>query len=137
MKAFFEDPALLVGLPLLLLGAFGILIAFSAIAMPDPSAPKADVAHRGHPDEAEYVKVGLFLGAVTMIEVVIYYFDIPRELFIMMLIVLSAVKFAVVVMWFMHLRFDSRIFTTAFVTGLVLAGAAFTVIIVTLGGNIV
>jgi cytochrome c oxidase subunit IV len=137
MKAFFEDPALLVGLPLLLLGAFGLLLAFSAMAIPDPNAPHAVSGHRGHPNEAEYVKVGLFLGIVTTIEVAIYYVDIPRNLFIMMLIVLSATKFAVVVMWFMHLRFDSKLFTTAFVTGLVAASAVFTVVLVTLGASIV
>ena len=95
------------------------------------------MAHRGHPDEAEYIKVGLFLGALTAIEVVIYYFDIPRNIFILMLLGLSAVKFIAVVMWFMHLKFDSRIFTTAFVTGMVLAASIFTVVLVTLGGNLV
>ena len=137
MKAFFEDPALLVGLPLLLLGAFGVLIAFSAIAIPEPGDVRVAAGHKGHPDESEYVKVGLFLAAITAIEVIIYYFSIPRNLFIAMLVVLSATKFAVVVMWFMHLRFDSRLFTTAFVTGLGLAAAVFTVVLVTLGSNIV
>lgn len=137
MKAFFEDPALLVGLPLLLLGAFGVLIAFSAIAIPEPGQARPAAGHRGHPGEAEYVKVGLFLAAVTAIEVIIYYFNIPRNLFIAMLIVLSGTKFAVVVMWFMHLRFDSKIFTTAFVAGLALAAALFTVVLATLGSNIV
>lgn len=136
MKEFFEDPALLVGLPLLILGAIGVLIAFSATMIPEAGEARIP-GHRGHPDEAEYVKVGLFLAAVTAVEVIIYYFDIPRNLFIAMLIVLSATKFAVVVMWFMHLRFDSKLFTTAFVTGLALAGAVFTVVLVTLGSNIV
>jgi cytochrome c oxidase subunit 4 len=136
MKEFFEDPALLVGLPLLILGAIGVLIAFSATMIPEPGAARIP-GHRGHPDESEYVKVGLFLAAVTAVEVIIYYFSIPRNLFIAMLIVLSATKFAVVVMWFMHLRFDSKLFTTAFVTGLALAGAVFTVVLVTLGSNIV
>jgi cytochrome c oxidase subunit 4 len=136
MKAFFEDPALLVGLPLLILGAIGVLIAFSATMIPEPGQARIP-GHRGHPDESEYVKVGLFLGAVTAIEVIIYSFSIPRTLFIAMLIVLSATKFAVVVMWFMHLRFDSKLFTTAFVTGLALAAAVFTVVLVTLGSTIV
>jgi cytochrome c oxidase subunit 4 len=136
MKEFFEDPALLVGLPLLVLGVFGVVLAATAMVMPD-AAEQRVIAKQGHPDEAEYDKVGLFLAALTTVEVVIYYFDIPRNLFIGMLIVLSGMKFAVVVMWFMHLRFDSKLFTTAFVTGLGLAAAVFTVVLVTLGSNIV
>jgi cytochrome c oxidase subunit 4 len=131
---FFEDPALLVGLPMAAIGAFGLLIAFSMILAPE-RAPGQVVVRRGHPDEAEYVKIGLFLGAVTAIEVMTYYFNIPRALFVPMLITFSAVKFVAVVMWFMHLKFDSRIFTAAFVFGIALAGALFTVVLVTLGGN--
>ena len=132
---FFEDPSLLVGLPLVLVGLFGLFIAAAALLAPEGGKPV--VVHSGHPDEAEYIKIGLFLGVLTAIEVVIYYFDIPRTVFILMLLALSAVKFVAVVMWFMHLKFDSRIFTTAFVTGLVLAASIFAVVLVTLGGNLV
>ena len=132
---FFEDPSLLVGLPLLLVGLFGLFIAAGALLAPESG--KAVVVHHGHPEEGEYIKIGLFLGALTAIEVVIYYFNIPRNVFILVLLVLSAVKFTAVVMWFMHLKFDSRIFTTAFVTGMALAAAIFTVVLVTLGGNLV
>ncbi len=143
MKAFFEDPALLVGLPFIILGAFGLVVAAGALLAPKPAlsaaggATDAHGAHRGHPDEAEYIKVGLTLAAITLIEVAIYYINVPRNLFVAILIALSAAKFAIVVMWFMHLRFDSRIFTTAFVGGMVLAFGVFTVLIVTLGSNIV
>ena len=133
---FFEDPELLLGLPMLVIGVFGLLIAMTMLFAPERGAAQA-VVHRGHPNEAEYVKIGLFLGAITAIEVVIYYFDIPRNVFVTVLIALSAVKFCAVVMFFMHLKFDSRIFTTAFVTGLALAGALFTVVLVTLGSNLV
>lgn len=138
MKAFFEDPALLVGIPFIVIGVVGVMIAASVMFAPKPAAQRdAGAPHGAHPSEAEYVKVGLTLAAITMVEVTIYYFSIPRELFVMILIALSAAKFAIVVMWFMHLKFDSRIFTTAFVGGLALAGAAFTVVIVTLGSNLV
>lgn len=133
---FFEDPALLIGIPFALIGLFGLLIAAATLFAPKP-AMAANVPQHAHPGEAEYVKVGLFLGVITAIEVVIYYFNIPRSAFVTILIALSAVKFAVVVLWFMHLKFDSRIFTTAFVTGLVLASAVFTVVVVTLGSNLV
>jgi cytochrome c oxidase subunit 4 len=137
---FFEDPALLVGLPMLAVGVFGLFIAIGALLAPQSAGKAAGataVAHVGHPGEAEYIRIGLFLGALTAIEVVIYYFNIPRGVFIVMLLALSAVKFTAVVMFFMHLKFDSRIFTTAFVTGMALAGALFTVVLVTLGSNFV
>ena len=134
---FFEDPALLFGLPLAIIGGLGMLMVFSMILAPAERAPGRAVVHRGHPDEAEYIKIGLFLGALTAIEVVVYYFNIPRNVFVVMLIGLSTVKFAAVVMFFMHLKFDSRIFTTAFVTGLLLAFALFAVVLVTLGSNLV
>ncbi len=132
---FFEDPALLVGLPMLVLGVFGLLVVVGTMLVPERGAQT--VAHRGHPGEAEYIRIGLFLGAITAVEVVIYYFNIPRSLFIVVLIALSAIKFTAVVMFFMHLKFDSAIFTTAFVTGLALAAAVFTVVLVTLGSNLV
>ena len=133
---FFEDPALLIGIPFAALGVFGLLIAMATVFAPKP-ALAASVPQHAHPGEAEYVRIGATLAAITMIEVVIYYFNIPRAAFITILIGLSAIKFTVVVMYFMHLKFDSRIFTTAFVAGLALAGAIFTVLIVTLGSNIV
>lgn len=133
---FFEDPALLVGIPFAVLGVIGLLIALAAGFAPKP-AMAGTVSSHAHPGEAEYVRVGATLAAITMIEVVIYYFSIPRAAFITILIALSAIKFTVVVMYFMHLKFDSRIFTTAFVSGLALAFAVFTVLIVTLGSNIV
>jgi cytochrome c oxidase subunit 4 len=42
-------------------------------------------------------------------------------IFIPMLLILMAIKFFVVVSFFMHLRFDNRIFTWLFYTGLFLA----------------
>ena len=43
------------------------------------------------------------------------------------LIILMVVKFALVVLWFMHLKFDSRLYLRLFVAGLVLALAVFSV----------
>jgi cytochrome c oxidase subunit 4 len=133
---FFDDPELLFGIPLVIIGVFGLLIAGAALIAPEPGAPVL-TRRAGHPDESEYVRIGLILAVITAVEVVIYYFDIPRNLFILILVALSAAKFTLVVMFFMHLKFDSRLFTTAFVTGFVLAASVFTVVIATLGSNIV
>ena len=141
MKAFFEDPALLVGLPLLVIGAIGALIAMATLTAPQPAMVGAAVAaprrHVTHPGPAEYIQIGGLLALLTAIEVAVYYVNIQQGLFIMILLALSASKFVFVVMWFMHLRFDSRLFSTLFVGGLALAAAVFIVVLATLGGNLV
>jgi cytochrome c oxidase subunit 4 len=67
-----------------------------------------------------YVRVAIVLAVLTAIEVSTYYVDFG-PLFMPTLIVLMAVKFFIVVSYFMHLKFDSRIFTWMFYSGLFLA----------------
>ena len=134
---FFENPELLLGVPFLVLGLVGVGIAAATMFIPQPAAGAPAVVRGGHPDDAQYIKIGIALAVITAIEIALFYVSIHRAILITVLIVLSAAKFALVVMWFMHLRFDSTIFTTAFVTGLVLAAAVFTVVLATLGGNLI
>jgi cytochrome c oxidase subunit 4 len=96
-------------------------------------------AHRqgAHPGPAEYVKIGLTLAVITAVEVAIYYIDALSDVLIPILMVLSALKFSLVVMWFMHLKFDNRMFSTFFVGGLMLVAALFVVVLATLGGALV
>ena len=84
-----------------------------------------------HPTEWEYVKVAIVLAAITLAEVLIYYVESLGNLLNYILIVMSLVKFAIVVLWFMHLRFDSRLFRRLFVTGLVLALFVYTIVLTT------
>jgi cytochrome c oxidase subunit 4 len=90
----------------------------------------------GHPGPEIYVRVGLALAAITALEVAVVYVDIVAGVFIGLLLAMSALKFVLVVLWFMHLRFDNRIFSTLFWGGLALAGALFTVVLATLGSNL-
>ena len=80
-----------------------------------------------HPGPGEYIKIAVILAIITAIEVGLYYAPAEwvtiKELMVPVLLVLSAMKFAFVVMWFMHLKFDDRLFSTMFVGGLALAGA--------------
>ena len=76
---------------------------------------------RAHPTPAKYVAIALILAAITLIEVAIVYMDFLADIVGPVLVILSAAKFAMVVMFFMHLRFDNRLFSTIFVTGLLLA----------------
>jgi len=93
--------------------------------------------HEPHiPSQLDYVRIAVFLAALTAIEVGIYYFygSIAKALLIVGLVFLSAIKFATVVAFFMHLRFDGRLLSFIFVTGLGLAFGAFLVVILTLNG---
>ncbi len=74
----------------------------------------------GHASVAFYWMIGAILAILTAMEVAAFYmelgaFEAP------FLLILSAAKFIIVVMFFMHLKFDSKIFTGVFAAGLVLA----------------
>jgi len=77
--------------------------------------------HTGHPTPFTYFKVAMILSAITAVEVGIFYIEDLGKGIIPILVVLSAAKFALVAMFYMHLRYDSRIFTGLFVGGIALA----------------
>jgi cytochrome c oxidase subunit 4 len=84
-----------------------------------------------HPGPAQYVMVAVVLGVATLFEVALFYITaIPRTLLIVMLLGLGAFKFALVVLWFMHLRFDNVLFRRVFVGGLVLAFTLYLIVLV-------
>ena len=85
----------------------------------------APVEH-AHPGARQYITIAVILSVITAIEVAVYYFPPLHPILAPILIVLSAVKFATVVMFYMHLKFDSRLFSAMFLFGL--AAAAFTII---------
>ncbi|NCV75002.1 cytochrome C oxidase subunit IV [bacterium] len=69
---------------------------------------------------AGYVRIALILAAITGLEVSTYYVDFGR-LFLPALLIMMAIKFVMVVSYFMHLKFDNKVFSWLFYTGLVLA----------------
>ena len=82
--------------------------------------------HR-HPEEKPlprvtvYLFVGFVLAVITAVEVAAFYLNVVDWLLVTVFIVLSLLKFVMVVMFFMHLRYDHKIFSTFFTLGLVLA----------------
>jgi cytochrome c oxidase subunit 4 len=95
------------------------------------TTPEEGGAGHGHPSELQYVWVAVFLAVITGAEVAIYYARSLGSLLVIILVVLSVVKFSTVVLWFMHLRFDSKLFRRLFVTGLVLALGVYTIVLTT------
>ena len=86
-----------------------------------------DNDHGSHPSVGQYVEIGIILAVVTAMEVALYYIDIPQAVTIPSLLFLTFLKFALVVLWFMHLRFDSPWFRRVFVFGLLIALGVFSV----------
>jgi cytochrome c oxidase subunit IV len=84
-----------------------------------------------HPGPAEYVKVAIILAVATAFEVGLYYLKLPHTLLVALLLFFAFIKFALVALWFMHLRFDSRIFRRMFVVGLGLAITVYMVVLLT------
>ncbi len=94
--------------------------------------PVGEEHHAAHPSDKQYVMIGLILGAFTAVEVGLYYVDIGA-LTNPTLLLLAVVKFTIVVMYFMHLKFDKPILRRLFVTGLILAFGVYLIYLMTLG----
>ncbi len=103
---------------------------------PEEEAHPRQDGGRAHPGPLEYTRIGLILAVITAVEVGAFYLDIAQWALVTILVVLSAVKFSLVVLWFMHLRFDSSVFSWVLVGGLMLASALFVVVLSTLGGGL-
>jgi cytochrome c oxidase subunit 4 len=74
--------------------------------------------------DAGYIKIALILAALTALEVSTYYVDFG-PLFMPTLMILMVVKFVMVVSYFMHLKFDNKLFSLMFYIGLFLALACY------------
>ena len=82
----------------------------------------------GHPSPKEYIRIGAILAVLTGIEIASSY-TIDGALLIVTLLTLAIIKFAIVVMWFMHLKFDDRRYSRFFVMGLALAATLYLIVL--------
>ncbi len=78
---------------------------------------------KGHPDIHTYWKVAVILTAITVVEVWAYYVPawVASRLFVPSLLIMSAAKFAIVVMFYMHLKYDHKLFRALFTGPLIIA----------------
>lgn len=82
----------------------------------------AHAVEHTHPDWGTYKWVALILTVITVAEVWIYYTPIKEtRLFVPTLLILSVAKFAIVVMFYMHLKYDAKLFRGLFVGPLTIA----------------
>ena len=86
----------------------------------------------GHPSLGQYIVIAILLFAITIVEFIII-MDFPGEAekvisealgqpsTTILLFLLSGIKFAIVILFYMHLKFDNKFFFWTFVAGMTLA----------------
>lgn len=91
------------------------------MAQEEAALANPDHAH-AHPSWKEYKWVALVLTLITIVEVWVYYTPFAQHsLFVPSLLAMSAAKFAIVVMFYMHLKYDHRLFRALFTGPLMIA----------------
>lgn len=96
----------------------------------------AEGAH--HPQPRQYVSIAIVLAVLTAAEVALFYLEdgvdaIGQSLTVPALLILSALKFYLVVAMFMHLRFEKRLLSRFFTSGAILAGGLYLITLAALG----
>src|SRR5215210_4277448 len=88
---------------------------------PGDHAHHADEAH--HPTWKTYRWIALILTLITVVEVWVYYIPsfVASRAFVPSLLIMSAVKFVIVVMFYMHLKYDHKLFRALFTGPLIIA----------------
>ncbi len=106
---------------------------------PPPSPSPADHASMGevheHPTWKQYKWVALILTVITIVEVWVYYIPafVATSLFVPSLLIMSAAKFAIVVMYYMHLKYDHKLFRALFTGPLIIAVITLLVLLLLFG----
>lgn len=79
-----------------------------------------DAGQEHHPGWRMYAQIAAILTVITAIEVATYYVNIGSML-VWVLLILSALKFGIVIGYYMHLKFDNRLFSYMFLFGVITA----------------
>ena len=80
-----------------------------------------DATAKEHPSEFTYIKIAIILSVITIVEVIIWYIEGLKDVLVPALVFLSAIKFVLVVGFFMHLKFDDK--KLAWIFGLALGAS--------------
>lgn len=76
-----------------------------------------------HPGWQVYTRIAVILTIITAIEVATYYIGALKDYLVWILMPLSALKFVIVVGYYMHLKFDHKLLTYTFIAGMITAGS--------------
>jgi cytochrome c oxidase subunit 4 len=81
-------------------------------------------AHQEHASVPTYLRVAVVLAILTAIEIgALYVPGLPSHILVTLILIFGTLKFALVVAFFMHLRYDSKLLTALFVGPLMIATA--------------
>lgn len=86
-----------------------------------------------HPSPRDYWLIALILGVITAAEVGITYWSALDRFVAPILLIMSAAKFTIVVGYFMHLKYEKRIYRNLFLIGLIAAPILFGTVLFTFG----
>jgi len=85
----------------------------------EPGAP--DTGRPAHASVWTYVTIAIILTVVTALEFAVLYIRALTPILVPLLLVMSGGKFVLVVLFFMHLRYDKPLLTTLFAAPLLIA----------------
>ena len=76
-----------------------------------------------HPTWGTYWKIALILTVITAVEVSAYYIPAweSSRIYVPSMLFLSTIKFVLVVLYYMHLKYDHRLFRALFTGSLIIA----------------
>lgn len=80
------------------------------------------VAETHHPTAYQYIVVAIILTILTLAEIGVYSIQFLQPVLVPLLLFFSFWKFVLVAGFYMHLRFDSRVFSVLFIFPLLLGG---------------
>lgn len=93
--------------------------------------------HEAHPQSTRfYWIVAIVLAVVTVAEVGVTFMGLEKVIEVLILLVLSAIKGSAVVMFFMHLRGDARVFKFLFLVPLSIAVSMVLVFMALFSGHV-
>jgi cytochrome c oxidase subunit 4 len=88
-----------------------------------PTHSSVSAVH-GHTQTSKFhifVQIAMILAVITGVEIVLIYLPLAKWLIVTSLVILSVVKFLLVIFVFMHLKWDKLFCTILFFIGLILS----------------
>jgi cytochrome c oxidase subunit IV len=81
----------------------------------------AHAVEEHHPQAPTYIVIAIILTILTAFEIGVFYAPFLQVILVPLLIILAILKFILVAGYYMHLHFDSRVFSALFIFPLGLA----------------
>ncbi len=91
-----------------------------------------------HPTTKQYIQIALVLAVLTAIEIALFYIEegveaVTTSVTAPALLILAAIKFVMVVGWFMHVRYEKPLVSRFFAIGFVIAIALYAIVLSDMG----